>query len=98
VPGRMAPILLPPGTQGLFLLQRIRDEAHRFAITFHRERRGKAAVASQLDAVQGIGPTRRKALLTHFGSIEAIRSASIEDLASVPGMNTAAAKRVRESL
>jgi len=89
---------LPRGSQGLFLIQRIRDEAHRFAITFHRERRGKRAVASELDAVPGIGPVRRTALLKHFGSLEAIRQAPVEELAAVPGMNLRAAKSLRESL
>ena len=98
LPGRPDSILLPPGSQGLFLVQRIRDEAHRFAITYHRERRGKQAVASQLDAVPGIGPARRKALLKRFGSVEAIRAASVDELAAVPGMNAAAAQAIRENL
>lgn len=98
LPDRPAPVLLPPGSQGLFLIQRIRDEAHRFAITFHRQKRGKRAVASELDAVPGIGPARRKALLKHFGSLEAIRAATAEELAAVPGMNLAAAQSVRERL
>jgi excinuclease ABC subunit C len=98
MPGRSHPVLFPAGTQGLFLIQRIRDEAHRFAITFHRDKRGKVALASQLDAVPGIGPARRKALLARFGSIDAIRAASVEDLVAVPGMTRAAAQRVRESL
>lgn len=98
LPGRSESILLPTGSQGLFLVQRIRDEAHRFAITAHRERRGKASITSELDAVPGIGPARRKALLKHFGSLEAIREASVEALAAVPGMNLAAAQAVRERL
>ena len=98
LPGRAEGILLTPGSQGLFLIQRIRDEAHRFAITFHRQKRSQAAVASQLDAVPGIGPARRKALLKHFGSLEAIRQASVEELANVPGMTLAAAQSVREGL
>lgn len=98
LPGRSDPVLLPPGTQGLFLVQRIRDEAHRFAITAHREKRGKASITSELDAIPGIGPTRRKALLKHFGSLEAIRDASVEQLAAVPGMNLAAAQAIRERL
>ncbi len=98
LPGRDEPVLLPPGSQGLFLVQRIRDEAHRFAITAHREKRGKASVASELDAIPGIGPARRKALLKHFGSLEAIRQASVEELAAVPGMTRAAAQAVRERL
>ncbi len=98
LPGRSDPILLPPASQGLFLIQRIRDEAHRFAITAHREKRGKAAVASELDAIPGIGPARRRALLKHFGSLEAIRQATVEELAAVPGMTLAAAQSVRERL
>lgn len=98
LPGRSEPILLPAGSQGLFLIQRIRDEAHRFAITAHRARRSKASVASELDAIPGIGPARRRALLKHFGSLEAIRQASLEELAAVPGMTRAAAQAVREGL
>ena len=98
LPGRRKGILLPRGCQGLFLVQRIRDEAHRFAITYHRKKRAKAAVTSELDGVPGIGPTRRKALLKHFGSVAAIRQASFEELAAVPGMNRAAARSVREGL
>jgi excinuclease ABC subunit C len=98
LPGRGDGILLPSGSQGLFLLQRIRDEAHRFAITHHRTKRRKAAVASELDAVPGIGPARRRALLKQFGSLEAIRRASVEELAAVPGMTQAAAQSVRENL
>ncbi len=98
LPDRPDSILLPPGSQGLFLVQRIRDEAHRFAITAHREKRSKVAIASELDAVPGIGPARRKALLKHFGSLEAIRQASLEELAAVPGMTSAAAQSVRERL
>lgn len=98
LPGRPEGILLPPASQGLFLVQRIRDEAHRFAITAHREQRGKVAIASELDAVPGIGPARRKALLKHFGSLEAIRQASVAELAAVSGMTAAAARAVREGL
>jgi excinuclease ABC subunit C len=98
LPGQADSILLPPGSQGLFLVQRIRDEAHRFAITAHREKRGKTAVASELDAVPGIGPARRKALLKHFGSLEAIRQATVAELTAVPGMTQAAAQSVRERL
>ncbi len=98
LPGRSDPVLLPPGTQGLFLVQRVRDEAHRFAITAHREKRSKVSITSELDSIPGIGPTRRRALLKHFGSIEAIREASVEQLAAVPGMNLAAAQSIRERL
>ncbi len=98
LPGRSDSILLPPGSQGLFLVQRIRDEAHRFAITAHRAKRSKTAIASELDAVPGIGPARRKALLKHFGSLEAIRQATVTELAAAPGMTQAAAQSVRERL
>ena len=86
VPGRSLSIRLPRQSQGLYLVQRIRDEAHRFAITAHRNRRAKAGLASRLDAVPGIGPARRKALLNRFGSIEAIHEASAEELQSVRGI------------
>jgi len=98
LPDRSDPILLPAGTQGLFLIQRIRDEAHRFAITAHRAQRAKASVISELDSVPGIGPARRKALLKHFGSLEAIRAATVEELTAVPGMTQSAAQAVRENL
>ena len=70
----------------IFVLQRIRDEAHRFAITFHRESRGKALAVSRLDGIPGVGPTKKKALLLHFGSVEGVRGASVEDLAQVAGI------------
>ncbi len=86
-PGYKESLLLPRHSQALFLIQRIRDEAHRFAITAHRNRRGKTGLASRLDAVPGIGPARRKALLQQFGSIEAIQQASLEELISVKGIS-----------
>ena len=98
VPGRPAPIVLPRDSQGLYLLQRIRDEAHRFAITYHRKLRNKESVRSKLDDVPGIGPKRRKALLAQFGSLEAIRQATLEQLAAVPGMNRRVAEQLLESL
>jgi len=82
-PNKSKPTLLPRHSQGLYLVQRIRDEAHRFAITAHRKRRSKMGLASQLDIVPGIGPTRRKTLLKHFGSIDKIRGASIDELATI---------------
>ena len=88
-PNKSKSILLPRHSQGLYLVQRIRDEAHRFAITAHRKRRSKLGLASQLDSIPGIGPTRRKALLKHFGSIDKIRAASIDDLTNVVPKNTA---------
>jgi excinuclease ABC subunit C len=98
MPGRDRPILLPRKSEGLYLVQRIRDEAHRFAITAHRKRRAKLGLASILDAIPGIGPTRRKALLTHFGSIDAIRQATEEELASAPKMNPNLAEAVKAHL
>lgn len=95
IPGRQEPVILPRSSQALFLLQRIRDEAHRFAVTFHRSVRSKASVASTLDLVPGIGPKRKRQLLRHFGSIKRIRDASVEELASSPGMTLRLAKAVK---
>jgi excinuclease ABC subunit C len=89
VPGRGDPIMLPRNAQSFFLMQRIRDEAHRYGITSHRKQREKIGMASQLDALAGVGPTRRKKLLTKFGSIEGIRAASIDDLAEIVPRNVA---------
>ncbi|MBI2887434.1 MAG: excinuclease ABC subunit UvrC [Chloroflexi bacterium] len=88
-------VLLPAASQGLYLLQRIRDEAHRFAITYHRQVRSQAAVASILDQVPGIGPRRKKALIQRFGSVKAAREAPLEEIASVVGMTVALAKKVK---
>jgi excinuclease ABC subunit C len=79
-------------------MQRIRDEAHRFAVTYHRRLRGKQTIVSILDDVPGIGPKRRSALLKHFGSIDAIRAASIDELAAVPSMTLRAAEQLKGSL
>lgn len=97
-PHNSQPLILPRHSQGLYLVQRIRDEAHRFGITAHRARRSKQGLASQLDSIPGIGPARRKALLKHFGSMDKIRQASIEDLAAVKGMNTSAAESIKAHL
>lgn len=86
LPGHKDGILLPRTSQGLFLVQRVRDEAHRFAITGHRSLRRKVGIASQLDRIPGVGPARRKLLLKHFGSIEAIRAATVEEIAALPGI------------
>jgi excinuclease ABC subunit C len=86
VPGRAEPIVLPHDTPALQLLQRVRDEAHRFAITHHRARRDKAMTVSVLDDLPGIGPGRKRALLNHFGSPEAVLEASSEQLEAVPGL------------
>jgi excinuclease ABC subunit C len=98
LPDRAEPIKLPRTSEGLYLMQRVRDEAHRFAITYHRKLRRKQTVISQLDGVPGIGPKRRSALLKHFGSIDAIRAASVEELAAVPGMTRVAAEQLKGSL
>ena len=97
-PHKSEPLLLPRHSQGLYLVQRIRDEAHRYGITAHRKKRSKLGLASQLDSIPGIGPTRRKALLKHFGSMDKIREASLEDLMTVKGMNEVAAKSVKAHL
>jgi excinuclease ABC subunit C len=93
-PGRMNPVNLDRDGGLLLFLQRIRDEAHRFVITFHRSRRGAAATRSVLDTIPGVGPKRKQALLKHFGSIKAIRTASIEALAQAPGMNRKTAEMI----
>ena len=97
-PHNSQPLLLPRHSQGLYLVQRIRDEAHRYGITAHRARRTKQGLASQLDSIPNIGPTRRRALLKHFGSMDKIREASIDDLAAVKGMNAAAAESIKAHL
>jgi excinuclease ABC subunit C len=92
------PIVLPRTSQALYLVQRIRDEAHRFAITYHRGVRQKASVRSALDSIAGIGPKRKRALLRKFGSVQRIRQASLDDIAATPGFTRALAERVREGL
>ncbi len=92
--GESEPVVLPRHSQALYLIQRIRDEAHRFAITYHRKLRGKRNLVSVLDHVVGIGPKRRQALWSHFGTLAKMKAASIEDIASVPGMNLPAAEAV----
>ena len=98
LPGRSAPVRLPARSEGLFLVQRVRDEAHRFAITHHRARRRRAGVASQLDSIPGVGPARRKMLLKAFGSLEAIREATVDQLAAVPGIPRNVAQAIKEHL
>ena len=90
--------MLPRNSQGLYLVQRIRDEAHRFAITYHRSVRGRRALASVFDEVEGIGPVRKKALLKRFGSVRRIREASVEELAETPGVNLELAERLKSHL
>ncbi len=91
-------IILPRHSQGLYLIQRVRDEAHRFAITAHRKARGKVGIASRLDAIQGIGPKRRKALLEKFGDIEGIKQASLEALMEIPGITEGIAQGLKTGL
>ncbi len=97
-PGLSESQTLPRASASLHLLQRVRDEAHRFAVTFHRSLRAKRAVRSSLDDVPGIGPSRRKALLLRFGSAEAVRRASVDEIAAVAGMSRPVAVRVKEAL
>jgi excinuclease ABC subunit C len=97
-PGRPDSLLLPRHSQALYLIQRVRDEAHRFAITAHRKRRSKAGLASRLDAIPGIGPARRKALLIKFGSIEGIMEASVEDLTGIRGITPDLAQALKTGL
>ncbi|HKF38521.1 MAG TPA: excinuclease ABC subunit UvrC [Ktedonobacteraceae bacterium] len=95
-PGSPDPIILPRSSQGLYLVQRVRDEAHRFGITYHRKLRSDRTFKSVLDEIPGIGPKRKKALMKHFGSIRAISAASIDDLAALDGMTRDAAEKVKE--
>ncbi|MBQ1946804.1 MAG: excinuclease ABC subunit UvrC [Clostridia bacterium] len=94
LPGCDTPVVLDHHTPALHLVQRIRDEAHRFAITHHRNLRGKASVHSSLEDIEGIGPNRRRALLAHFGSIKALKEAAEEEIAAVKGMSKTAARTV----
>ena len=98
IPGEEYPVILPRSSEGLYLLQRVRDEAHRFAIAYHRAKRGKAATTSALDDVPGLGPARRKALLKQFGSVRKLGSASIEEIAAVPGIGTRLAATISAAL
>jgi excinuclease ABC subunit C len=98
LPGRSDSIMLPRDSQALFLVQRVRDEAHRFAITFHRATRSKTAFKSRLDEVPGVGPTRKKALIRAFGSVKGIQNASIEEIAAVDGINATLAEQIKAHL
>ncbi len=98
LPGRPDPLWLPRRSRALQLIQHIRNEAHRFAVSYHRTLRSKRTIASELDAVPGIGPRRRVALLHHFRSVERIRQTPIEEIAKVPGFSTALAERVKAAL
>ena len=98
VPGRDFPVILPRTSEGLYLLQRVRDEAHRFAITFHRQRRSKAMTSSALDGIPGLGEAKRKALLRHFGSVKKVRAASVDELQAVSGIGPALAATIAAQL
>lgn len=98
LPHNADPVVLPRNSQALFLVQRARDEAHRFAVTFHRERRQKSSVQSALDLVPGIGPKRKRALIKRFGSVKGIREAPSVDLAAVPGMTAKLADKIKQYL
>jgi excinuclease ABC subunit C len=98
LPGDDEPVILPRTSEGLYLLQRIRDEAHRFAITFHRAKRSKSMTVSELDEVPGLGPTRRTALLKHFGSVRRLRQATPDQIAEVPGIGRQTAETIAAAL
>ena len=98
VPETQEPIVLPRTSPALFLVQRLRDEAHRFAITYHRQRRSKRSTTSALDHVPGIGPKRRQMLIRQFGSVQGVREATLEDVAAAPGMTLTLASKVKEWL
>ena len=98
VPGSAAPVVLPKDSQALFLVQRVRDEAHRFAVSFHRQRRGRATLRSRLDEIPGVGPKRKQALLRHFGSLKGIQAAETEELLAVPGISRAVAEQIKAAL
>jgi excinuclease ABC subunit C len=98
LPGEDSPVILPRTSEGLYLLQRVRDEAHRFAITYHRAKRGAAQTVSELDNLRGMGPARRKALLRYFGSVRKLRAASAQEIAEVDGFGPALAEAVAAAL
>ncbi|MGO3085725.1 helix-hairpin-helix domain-containing protein, partial [Ancrocorticia populi] len=98
VPGEEFPVIFPRTSPALRLLQQLRDESHRFAITFHRKKRGQAMTRSVLDQIAGLGPAKQKALLKHFGSVSKIRAASIDDLMEAPGIGPALAATISQAL
>ncbi len=98
LPGEDTPVILPRTSEGLYLLQRVRDEAHRFAITYHRKKRSTALTTSELDAVPGLGPARRATLLRHFGSVRRISGATVAEIAALPGLGPALAAAVLGAL
>jgi excinuclease ABC subunit C len=98
LPGEDSPVILPRTSEGLYLLQRVRDEAHRFAITYHRKKRGAALTSSELDGIPGLGPARRAALLRQFGSVKKISRASVAEIAELPGFGPRIAEAVAAAL
>lgn len=98
LPGRSTPVVLPRSSEALYLVQRLRDEAHRFAVTYHRSVRGKQMTASAFDDIPGVGPSRRRALLDHFGTLERVRAAGVDDLAEVDGISTKLARTIHDHL
>jgi len=98
LPGQDDPVILPRTSEGLYLLQRVRDEAHRFAITYHRQKRSRSMVTSLLDDVPGLGDARRKQLLRHFGSVKKMRGATVQEIADLPGFGRTTAERVVAAL
>ncbi|HYI25916.1 MAG TPA: excinuclease ABC subunit UvrC [Thermomicrobiales bacterium] len=98
LPGRKDSILLPRDSQALFLVQRVRDEAHRFAVTFHRSRRSKASLHSRLDDIPGVGPVKKKALVKAFGSVKGVRNASVEELCAIDGITPSLATVIKQAL
>jgi excinuclease ABC subunit C len=98
LPGQMHPIVLDRDSQALYLVQRVRDEAHRFAVSFHRERRQKSSIRSALDELPGVGPKRKKALIQTFGSVKRIREAPEEQIAAVDGIGPALARQIKTAL
>jgi excinuclease ABC subunit C len=98
LPGRAAPVILPRTSESLYLLQRVRDEAHRFAITYHRQKRSRSMAQSALDGVPGLGELRRKAILRTFGSVKRLRAASVDEIAEVPGVGRRTAEAVHAAL
>ena len=98
IPGRSNPLNTSQARKALYLLQQVRDEAHRFVITFQRKRREKRAGLSVLDTIPGIGPKKKKALLKHFKGITQMKTASIDEIADLPGINKTLAKKVIQTL
>lgn len=96
--GEEDPVILPRTSESLYLLQRVRDEAHRFAITFHRSKRSRRMTASALDSVRGLGESRRTALVAHFGSVANLKKATVEEIVEVPGIGATTAKSVLAAL